>query len=124
LAPSGHTMEVADIADLGQGRELAPIQHEGILDQATDGEVPLIQGDFGVKAEIEDGEIGDQVLTWGEAFFRAALGGGLAGHFFGPALFGGEASFFHGKQQEASAGKSDRERDRYATDFPPLPGRD
>src|SRR6185436_9202484 len=56
-------VEIARVVDLWELQELAPRQHERILDFAGDLELPRVQRHLGLLAEVEDGPIPDLVLA-------------------------------------------------------------
>ena len=62
-APRRHAVKVADVVGLRQREELIPRQRERILDQSADLELPGLEIDLRLFAEIEHGPVLDLVLA-------------------------------------------------------------
>src|SRR5438067_556495 len=62
-APRGHAMKIADILGLRQREELRPRQRQRILDEPAEFELPRLDGDVRVLAEIEHGPVLHFVLS-------------------------------------------------------------
>ena len=62
-APRRHAVKVADVVGLRQREELVPRQRERILDQAADLELPGLEIDVRLLAEIEHRPVLDLVLA-------------------------------------------------------------
>lgn len=98
FAPGGDTVKIADVLKLREGGELIPVECNGILDKAVDLELPFIERDFRMDAEIEHGPILNELLAGWEAILGAEGGLLLASHFSSPAFFARDEIFVHGKR--------------------------
>ena len=95
LAPSGDAVKVAHILELRQGQELLPVQSDRVLDQAVDFQLPIVERDFRLKAQVEHGEIVHLPLAGREPVRRARGRTGFARHFPRPTFFRGDVLVFH-----------------------------
>ena len=64
-APRRDAVKVADVFDLRQRHELRPVERHRVLDEAADLELPLVDGNVGLLAEIEHRPVLHQVLANG-----------------------------------------------------------
>ena len=90
----------------GEGLHGGPVERGGFINEAVERERPIGERNFGLHAEVEDGEAGGQLLPGREAAFGAVGAGAHAGGdlFFGPLLFGGDVALFgHGGKRGRAA---------------------
>lgn len=88
LGPGGDAVEVGDVFDLLECVEVFPVEGDGIVDLAVDGECPGIGFDLRLEAKVEDGpfagcgfglpggELGHAVAIGGTGAFWFFIGGG------------------------------------------------
>ncbi len=63
FGPGGDAMEVAHVPELGQGVELVPTEGDRVFDLAVNLELPLVEGHFGMDAEVQHGPVLDEFLA-------------------------------------------------------------
>ena len=56
-APRGDAVKIADVVDLRQREKLFPVERERILNEAADFELPIVQRDFRLLAQVEHGPV-------------------------------------------------------------------
>jgi len=71
-APGGDAMEIGGSLDLRQRQEILPCEQLRVFDEAFDIQRPLVERDFRLNTEVENGLVLDVVLTGWET----RLGGG------------------------------------------------
>ena len=94
LGPGGDAMKVAYVFELRQREELLPVQRDRVLYEAVDFQLPFVERDFRLKAQVEHGEIVHLPLAGREPVRRARGRTGFARHFPRPTFFGGDVLVF------------------------------
>ena len=67
-------MKIADVFSLWQCHELLPVERDGVFDKAPHLELPSVERDLGLLAEIEHGPVFHKVLAHGHRRHAVTIG--------------------------------------------------
>src|SRR5262249_25121679 len=77
-APGGHAVEVADVVNLRQCHEGVPVERQRMFDQSADFQLPLLEVDIRLLAEVEHRPVLQLVLADRELRHAVTIGDAAA----------------------------------------------